>query len=143
MLFLRNGLVGKKKKKKRSKRKKIKISRGWDKGKGEDEGERDWTGLGISFGKWTGNEDRNGKAGKRGAVDKFWGKRNGNGGRNGKAGKGEERSQRMTDRERENCRCRQFWQARQGGLCGGPGGKGKKNFVEGLNFGFCQYLLRV
>lgn len=34
----------------------------------------------------------------------------------------------MTDRERENCRCRQFWQARQGGLCGGPGGKGKKIF---------------
>lgn len=74
MLFLRSGPDGKKKKKKRSKRKKIKISRGWDKGKGEDEGERDLTGLGISLGKGTGNEDRNGKAGKRGAVDKFWGK---------------------------------------------------------------------
>lgn len=41
-------IVGKAKRKKRkeAKEKKIKISRVWDKGKGEDEGERDWAGCG-------------------------------------------------------------------------------------------------
>ena len=44
--FFNNRRKSKKKKKKRSKRKKIKISRVWAKGKGEDEGERDWAGCG-------------------------------------------------------------------------------------------------
>lgn len=33
------------------------------------------------------------------------------------------------DGERENCRCRQFWQARQGGLCGDLVSERQKNFL--------------